>query len=65
MFMGVLMHVMELTLILQKTDLHCSIVPSATAKCVNELTRYKLKQTSPEKPTYWRKFEEALGKVKQ
>ena len=58
MFMDVLPHVMELTLIFQKRDLDSSIVPPATATCVNELTRYKLNQTT--KPTYLKKFEEEV-----
>ena len=58
MFMDVLPHVMELTLIFQKRDLDCSIVPPAIATCVNELTRYKLNQTT--KPTYLKKFEEEV-----
>ena len=50
--MAVLPHVMELTLIFQKKDPDCSIVPPAIATCVNELTRYELNQTSPAKPSF-------------
>ena len=52
MFVDVPPHVMELTLIFQKKDLDCSIVPPAIATCVNELTRYKLNQTNPAKPSF-------------
>jgi len=52
MFVDVPPHVMELTLIFQKKDLDCSIVPPAIATCVNEPTRYELNQTNPAKPSF-------------
>lgn len=61
MFMDVLPHVMELTLIFQKKNLDCSIVPLAIATCVNELTRYKLNQTGLEKPSFLKKFEDEVN----
>ena len=60
MLMDVLPHVMELTLIFQKKDLDCNIVPPAITPCVNELTRYKLNQTSPAKPSFLKKIEDEV-----